>query len=96
MRAVDTGHDGSAGAAVHDLTVPTRPIPIARGANAGRAPLMPTRIAMRSRFERAFEAVLWNSRFVVMLAVLGSVAAALALFWITSVDLKTKLARSSW
>jgi len=41
---------------------------------------------MRSRFERAFEAVLWNSRFVVMLAVLGSVVAALALFWITSVD----------
>jgi len=29
---------------------------------------------------------LWNSRFVVMLAVIGSVAAALALFWITSVD----------
>src|SRR5262249_39846351 len=64
----------------------TRPIPIARGANAGRAPLMPTRVAMRSRLERAFEAVLWNSRFVVMLAVLASVVAALGLFWIPSVD----------
>jgi hypothetical protein len=46
---------------------------------------------MRSRFERAFESTLWNSRFVVVLAVLGSTVAALALFWITSVDIFCQL-----
>jgi hypothetical protein len=35
-------------------------------------------IAMRSRFERAFESILWNSRFVVVLAVLGGLA-----LWLT-------------
>ena len=41
---------------------------------------------MRSRFERVFESLLWRSRFAVILAVLASIASALALFWITSVD----------
>lgn len=36
--------------------------------------------------ERIFEAVLWNSRFVVVIAVIASVAAALAVFFVTTVD----------
>jgi uncharacterized membrane protein YqhA len=36
--------------------------------------------------ERGFEHALWNSRFVVVVAVVASVAAAIALFYITTVD----------
>jgi hypothetical protein len=42
---------------------------------------------MRNPFERALESVLWKSRFVVILAVVASIAAALVMFWITSVDM---------
>ena len=42
---------------------------------------------MRNPFERALESVLWKSRFIVILAVVASVAASLAMFWITSVDM---------
>jgi uncharacterized membrane protein YqhA len=42
---------------------------------------------MRNPFERALESVLWRSRFVVILAVVASIAASLAMFWITSVDM---------
>lgn len=37
-------------------------------------------------FERLFEKFLWNSRFVVVVAVAASMAAALAVFYITTVD----------
>jgi uncharacterized membrane protein YqhA len=42
---------------------------------------------MRNRFERSVETFLWNSRFVVILAVISSIAAAFALFWVTSIDI---------
>jgi len=42
---------------------------------------------MRTPFERTLEAILWNSRFVVVLAVVASVAGAIALLWVTSVDI---------
>jgi uncharacterized membrane protein YqhA len=42
---------------------------------------------MRNPFERALESILWKSRFVVILAVVASIAASLAMFWITSVDM---------
>jgi len=42
---------------------------------------------MRNPFERTLESVLWKSRFVVILAVVASIAASLAMFWITSVDM---------
>jgi len=38
------------------------------------------------RFERAFEGFLWNSRFVVMAAVLLSLVSSLALFYMATVD----------
>lgn len=37
-------------------------------------------------FEKLFESVLWNSRFVVVIAVVASMAAAIAVFYITTVD----------
>ncbi|MFO1319470.1 MAG: YqhA family protein [Burkholderiales bacterium] len=37
-------------------------------------------------FERLFESALWNSRFVVVIAVVASMAAAIAIFYITTVD----------
>lgn len=37
-------------------------------------------------FERIFESVLWNSRFVVIVAVVASMVAAIAVFYITTVD----------
>jgi uncharacterized membrane protein YqhA len=36
--------------------------------------------------ERIFERILWNSRFVVVIAVVASMAAAIAVFYITTVD----------
>jgi Uncharacterized protein family, UPF0114 len=36
--------------------------------------------------ERVFESLLWNSRYVVLLAVVSSIAASLAVFWVVSVD----------
>ena len=39
-----------------------------------------------NRLERAFEFGLWNSRFVVLIAVIASLLTALAIFYITSVD----------
>ncbi|HYJ19739.1 MAG TPA: YqhA family protein [Burkholderiales bacterium] len=38
------------------------------------------------KLERLFELGLWNSRFIVVIAVVASMAAAIAVFWITSVD----------
>lgn len=39
-----------------------------------------------NRLERAFEFGLWNSRFVVLIAVVASLLTALAIFYLTSVD----------
>lgn len=39
-----------------------------------------------SKLERLFERGLWNSRFIVVIAVVASMAAAIAVFWITTVD----------
>jgi uncharacterized membrane protein YqhA len=39
-----------------------------------------------NRLERVFERCLWNSRFIVVVAVVASMAAAIAVFWITTVD----------
>ena len=36
--------------------------------------------------EQIFESILWNSRFVVVIAVVASMAAAIAVFYITTVD----------
>jgi len=36
--------------------------------------------------ERIFESILWNSRFVVVVAVVASMVAAIAVFYITTVD----------
>lgn len=36
--------------------------------------------------ERFFERGLWGSRFIVVIAVMASLAAAIAMFWITTVD----------
>jgi uncharacterized membrane protein YqhA len=41
---------------------------------------------MRRWIERVFESLLWNSRFVVVVAVLASMAAALGLFYVVTVD----------
>lgn len=38
------------------------------------------------QIERWFERALWNSRFMVVVAVVASMAAAIAVFWITTVD----------
>jgi len=38
------------------------------------------------RIERVFEGVLWNSRFVVLTAVIGSLMAGFAIFYMASVD----------
>ncbi|MDO8925311.1 MAG: YqhA family protein [Sideroxyarcus sp.] len=37
-------------------------------------------------FERLFEGVLWNSRFVILTAVIGSLLAGFAIFYMASVD----------
>lgn len=39
-----------------------------------------------NKLERLFERGLWNSRFIVVIAVVASMAAAIAVFWITTVD----------
>lgn len=49
----------------------------------GQAP--PASSVLR-RFERMFEGLLWNSRFVVVIAVISSAAAALAVFYVTTID----------
>jgi uncharacterized membrane protein YqhA len=41
---------------------------------------------MRRLIEAVFEAALWNSRFVVVVAVVASVAAALGVFYVVTVD----------
>ena len=41
---------------------------------------------MKNKLERLFERGLWNSRFIVVIAVVASMAAAIAVFWITTVD----------
>ena len=45
--------------------------------------------------ERLFERVLWNSRFVVVVAVVASMAAAIAVFYITTVDVWYAIAHIS-
>ncbi len=39
-----------------------------------------------SFLEKAFESVLWNSRFIVVIAVIASIAAAFTIFYIATVD----------
>ena len=41
---------------------------------------------MKGAVERVFERLLWNSRFVVVVAVVGSVAAGFALFYLATID----------
>jgi len=41
---------------------------------------------MKRKIETVFEQALWNSRFIVVIAVIASMAAAIAVFWITTVD----------
>ena len=41
---------------------------------------------MKHWIERVFESLLWNSRYAVLLAVISSIAASLAVFWVVSVD----------
>ena len=41
---------------------------------------------MKGVVERGFERLLWNSRFVVVVAVVGSVAAGFALFYLATID----------
>ena len=41
---------------------------------------------MKHSLERWFERLLWNSRFVVVVAVIGSVAAGFALFYLATID----------
>jgi len=41
---------------------------------------------MRRLIETTFESLLWNSRFVVVVAVLASIAAALGVFYVVTVD----------
>ena len=41
---------------------------------------------MKGLVERVFERLLWNSRFVVVVAVIGSVAAGFALFYLATID----------
>ena len=41
---------------------------------------------MKGVVERVFERLLWNSRFVVVVAVIGSVAAGFALFYLATID----------
>ncbi len=41
---------------------------------------------MRNFFERFFERGLWNSRFIVVVAVVASLAASISVFWMTTVD----------
>jgi len=38
------------------------------------------------RIERAFEGVLWNSRYIVLLAVISSLLAGIAMFYMATVD----------
>ena len=40
-----------------------------------------------TRFERGFEALLWNSRLLVLVAVVASLAVALAMFYVTTLDI---------
>jgi len=40
-----------------------------------------------SRAEAYFEAALWNSRFVVLIAVIASLITAFGVFYLTSVDI---------
>src|SRR5262245_6538557 len=40
-----------------------------------------------TRFERGFEVVLWNSRLLILIAVVASLAVALAMFYVTTVDI---------
>ncbi len=40
-----------------------------------------------TRFERGFEIVLWNSRLLMLIAVVASLAVALAMFYVTTVDI---------
>ena len=46
----------------------------------------PNNFAEMKTIERVFESLLWNSRYVVLLAVISSIAASLAVFWVVSVD----------
>lgn len=56
------------------------------GSHAAYNPPLPTSPVRDSMFERLFESALWNSRFVVVVAVVASMAAAFAIFYITTVD----------
>jgi uncharacterized membrane protein YqhA len=39
-----------------------------------------------SRFERGFESLLWNSRLIVLVAVIASLVVSLAMFYISTID----------
>ena len=41
---------------------------------------------MLKQLEKTFETIIWNSRFIVVAAVIASLACSLALFYMTSVD----------
>ena len=45
--------------------------------------------AMLSRLEKAFESLLWNSRLIVLVAVLASLVVAMVMFFIATVDVWT-------
>jgi uncharacterized membrane protein YqhA len=63
----------------------TEPAPAAEFYNRGK-PLPGSLRNMKNKVERLFERGLWNSRFIVVIAVVASMAAAIAVFWITTVD----------
>ena len=48
-----------------------------------------TPVKERGRLEAAFEALLWNSRLVVLVAVLASLVVSLAMFFVATVDVWT-------
>jgi uncharacterized membrane protein YqhA len=39
-----------------------------------------------SRFEKAFESLLWNSRLIVLVAVIASLVVSLAMFYVSTID----------
>ncbi|WP_201022826.1 YqhA family protein [Thiomicrospira sp. WB1] len=49
----------------------------------------------RSRTEKGFEGVLWNSRFVVLLAVIASLIMAFGIFYLTTIDVYYTIAHLS-
>jgi uncharacterized membrane protein YqhA len=63
------------------------PFLVSAGALTLRPGPLPFEFAeMKGLIERGFESLLWNSRYVVVLAVVASIAASVAVFWVVSVD----------